>query len=524
VAHDDPGPQPATIPAMVMASAQAFGDRPAMVGEDGEVLTYPQVVAAMRAAARGFMALGLEPGDRVALWAPNSLAWIIAALGVQAAGGVLAPISTRLKGDEAADILRRSGASVLLTVENFLGLDYLGMIAGEDLPQLRHRLLLTGRGEGAFAGDLLRDGEAVSDAALDARLASLTGDHLLDLIFTSGTTGRPKGVMTTHAQNLATYAIYSRGLTLTPQDRYLIVNPFFHTLGYKAGWLSALMRGALILPHAVFDPDTVLARIERERASVMPGPPTLYHALLASPRLPETDLSSLRVAITGAAMVPVELIERMRRDLSIDVVMTAYGLSETCGVVSMCRPDDPDTFISTTSGRPIEGVEVRIVDADGTEVPQGEAGEILVRSFNVMKGYFEDPEATRAAISPDGWLATGDIGLLTAEGGLRITDRKKDMFIVGGFNVYPAEVENALQFHPAIAQAAVVGVADPRMGEVGKAFVVLHAGAALTEAELIAWCRERMANYKVPRAVEFRAALPTNAAGKVEKFVLRQEG
>ncbi|HEY3695356.1 FadD3 family acyl-CoA ligase [Phenylobacterium sp.] len=520
--RDDP--QPATIPAMVAASAVRFGDRPAMVGEDGEVLTYPQLVQAMRAAARGFMALGVEPGDRAAIWAPNSLAWIVAALGLQAVGGVLVPVSTRLKGAEAGDILRRSGASVLLTVKDFLGLDYLGMIAGEDLPELRHRLLLTGRGNGAFAGDVLRHGEAVPEAALQTRLDALTGDHLLDLIFTSGTTGRPKGVMTTHAQNLATYAIYSRGLTLTPQDRYLIVNPFFHTLGYKAGWLSALMRGALILPHAVFDADAVLARIEGERASVMPGPPTLYHALLASPRLPSTDLSSLRVAITGAAMVPVELIERMRRDLSIDVVMTAYGLSETCGVVSMCRPDDDDETISLSSGAPIEGVEVKIADADGAELPRGETGEIMVRGFNVMKGYFEDPEATRAVLGPDGWLATGDIGAIDPHGNVRITDRKKDMFIVGGFNVYPAEVENALQFHPAIAQAAVVGVPDARMGEVGKAFVVLRRGAALAEAELVAWCRERMANYKVPRAVEFRSALPTNAAGKVEKFVLRREG
>jgi acyl-CoA synthetase (AMP-forming)/AMP-acid ligase II len=513
-----------TVPAMVASSVERFGDRPAMRGEDGEVLNYPQVVQAMRAAAKAFMALGVETGDRVAIWAPNSLSWITAALGLVAAGGVLAPISTRLKGFEAGDILRRSGASVLLTVRDFLGFDFLSMIETEDLPALRHRLLLSGRGADPFAGDLLSRGEAISDAALDARIASLTGDNLLDLIFTSGTTGRPKGVMTTHAQNLATYGIYSRGLTLRPDDRYLIVNPFFHTLGYKAGWFSSLMRGALILPHAVFDAEAVLARIEAEGASVMPGPPTLYHALLASPRLATTDLSSLRVAITGAAMVPVELIERMRRELTIDVVMTAYGLSETCGVVSMCRPDDDVRTISTTSGRPIPGVEVRTVDADGADVAAGEPGEIWVRGFNVMLGYFEDPEATKAAISPDGWLATGDIGVLDERGYLRITDRKKDMFIVGGFNVYPAEVENLLQFHPAVAQAAVVGVPDARMGEVGKAFVVLRPGAALTADELIAWSRERMANYKVPRAVEFRPALPVNAAGKVEKFVLRAEG
>jgi acyl-CoA synthetase (AMP-forming)/AMP-acid ligase II len=245
---------------------------------------------------------------------------------------------------------------------------------------------------------------------------------------------------------------------------------------------------------------------------------------LASPRLKETDTSSLRASITGAAMVPVELVRRMRDDLGFDIVMTAYGLSETGGVVSMCAPEDDDETISTTSGRPIPGVEVRILDADGAELPRGEPGEITVRGFNVMKGYFEDPEATRAVLSPDGWLATGDIGVLDIAGRLRITDRKKDMFIVGGFNAYPAEIENIMQFHPAIAQVAVVGAPDPRMGEVGKAFVVRRRGAQLTEAELIAWCRERMANYKVPRSIAFRDALPVNAAGKVEKFVLRAEG
>jgi acyl-CoA synthetase (AMP-forming)/AMP-acid ligase II len=284
------------------------------------------------------------------------------------------------------------------------------------------------------------------------------------------------------------------------------------------------MRGGAVLPHAVFDAEAVLARVEREKVTVLPGPPTLYHSLLASPKLAAFDISSLRVMITGASTVPVELIERVRRELAFDIVLTAYGLTETCGVVSMCSPDDDNETVSTTSGRLIEGVEVRIVDAAGAEVERGQPGEILVRGFNVMVGYFEDPETTRRAVDPDGWLSTGDIGVLDARGYVRLTDRKKDMFIVGGFNVYPAEVENALQFHPAIAQVAVVGAPDDRMGEVGKAFVVLRRGAVVSEAELIAWSRERMANYKVPRFVEFRDALPTNAAGKVEKFVLRSQG
>jgi acyl-CoA synthetase (AMP-forming)/AMP-acid ligase II len=510
---------PRTTVETATRAARLFGDRTAIVGEDGETLSYPQLVEAMRRAARGFMALGVSRGDQVAVWAPNCAGWIVAALGLQAAGAALVPVSTRLKGPEAADILRRSRTKVLVTVGSFLGLDFPAMLAGEDLPELTATVLLTGPGQDGFEGDFLANGGKISEAELDARIASITPDDPCDLIYTSGTTGRPKGVVTTHGQNLRTYQIYSRGLTVTPEDRYLIVNPFFHTLGYKAGWLTSLLRGALILPHAVFDADAVLARIERDRVSVMPGPPTLFHALLASPKLESTDRSSLRVTITGAAVVPPELILRMRRDLNFKIVMTAYGLSETCGVVTMCSPDDELETISATSGAPIEGVEVRIAGATGPD----ETGEILVRGFNVMRGYFEDPEATAEAVDPDGWLATGDIGSLTPAGDLRITDRKKDMFIVGGFNVYPAEVENMLSSHPAVAQVAIVGAPDPRQGEVGKAFVVLRPGASVTEDALIGWARERMANYKVPRQVVFRSALPVNAAGKVEKFVLRQE-
>ena len=510
---------PRTTVEAAIRAAHLFGDRTAIVGEDGETLSYPQLVEAMRAAARGFMALGVGRGDQVAVWAPNCAGWIVAALGLQAAGAALVPVSTRLKGPEAADILRRSRSRVLVTVGSFLGLDFPAMLAGEDLPELKATVMLTGAGRDGFAANFLANGARISEAELDARIASVTADDPCDIIYTSGTTGRPKGVVTTHGQNLRTYQTYSRGLTVTPEDRYLVVNPFFHTLGYKAGWLTSLLRGALILPHAVFDADAVLARIERDRVTVMPGPPTLFHALLASPRLESTDRSSLRVTITGAAVVPPELILRMRRDLNFKIVMTAYGLSETCGVVTMCTPDDDLETISATSGGVIKGVEVRIAGASGPD----ETGEILVRGFNVMKGYFEDPEATAEAVDADGWLATGDIGSLTRAGDLRITDRKKDMFIVGGFNVYPAEVENMLASHPAIAQASVVGTADPKQGEVGRAFVVLRRGASLTQDELIAWARERMANYKVPRQVVFRDALPVNAAGKVEKFVLRQE-
>jgi acyl-CoA synthetase (AMP-forming)/AMP-acid ligase II len=305
-------------------------------------------------------------------------------------------------------------------------------------------------------------------------------------------------------------------------DRYLIVNPFFHSFGYKAGWLSCVLRGATILPHAVFDVPAVLERTSREKISVLPGPPTLYQSILAHPERDRHDLSSLRLAVTGAAAIPVELIRRMRDELGFETVITGYGLTETCGTVSMCDQDDDAKTIATTSGRAIPGIEVRCVDGEGAEVARGEPGEVVVRGYNVMQGYFEDAAETRATIDPDGWLHTGDVAVMDERGYLRITDRLKDMFIMGGFNCYPAEIESQMYSHEEIAQVAVIGVPDERMGEVAMAFVVPVPGSQPTGEAIVAWCRDHMANYKVPRRIEIVDALPMNAAGKVTKFVLRE--
>jgi acyl-CoA synthetase (AMP-forming)/AMP-acid ligase II len=257
--------------------------------------------------------------------------------------------------------------------------------------------------------------------------------------------------------------------------------------------------------------------------SVIPGPPTLYQSLLAHPERAKYDLSCLRLAVTGAAVVPVELVRRMRDELSFETVLTAYGLTETCGLATMCRVGDDAPTIATTSGRAIPGVEVSCVDGAGNEMPRGEPGEVVVRGYNVMQGYFEDPEATAETIDPQGWLHTGDVGVMDEAGNLRITDRIKDMFIMGGFNCYPAEIESLMFAHDDIAQVAVIGIADERMGEVGMAFVVPKPGRRPTPESVIAWCREHMANYKVPRRVEVVDALPMNAMGKVTKFVLREK-
>jgi len=523
-----------TVPRLVEDAAQRHGSAEALV--DGELrLTYAQLAQEVDRYARGFVAAGVGPGERAALWAPNCAEWMLAALGLLRAGAVLVPLNTRFKGGEAAYIIRDAGASTLVTVRGFLGVDYPALLEGQDTGDLARILLLRDDGEVA-AGDgpvpcigleaFLAAGEGVDPATIAARAAAVRPDDLSDLIFTSGTTGHPKGAAATHAQSLRTFGTWSSIVGLTAGDRYLVVNPFFHTFGYKAGILACLMTGATVVPEPVFDAAAVMARIGTERISVLPGPPTLYQTLLADPRRAEHDLSSLRLGVTGAAVVPVELVQAMRDELGFDTVLTAYGLTESCGTVTMCRRSDPPDVVAATSGRAIPGLEVRAV-ADGADVAPGEPGEILVRGYTVMPGYWGNEKATAEAIDADGWLHTGDIGVLSPAGNVTITDRVKDMFVVGGFNAYPAEIEAILRDYDAVAQVAVVGVPDERMGEVGCAYVVPTPTAAAEDPlsigrAILRWSRGAMANYKVPRGVVLVDALPVNASGKVLKRELRE--
>lgn len=516
-----------TIPRALRRAARLWPQASALEAETLR-LSFSELAAEAERAARAFMAAGVQRGDRVAIWAPNLPVWVVAALGLQSAGGVLVPLNTRFKAAEAAYVLRKSRARLLCTLGEFLGVNYAESLAGEfgesgeALPHLEAVISLRGEAKGAVPWEgFLSGGATVSPREARARAESVESGDLSDLLFTSGTTGNPKGVMTAHGQNLRVFDTWSRCVGLREGDRYLIIPPFFHSFGYKAGWLACLLRGATALPQLVFDVPEVLERIGRERITVLPGPPTLYQSILAHPARAQADLSPLRLAVTGAAPTPVELIRRMKDELGFDTVLTAYGLTESCGTVSMCGQDDDAETIATTSGRALPDVEVRCVGADGREVARGEPGEVWVRGYNVMRGYFDDPEATAEAIDDEGWLHTGDIAVMDSRGYLRITDRIKDMFISGGFNVYPAEIENALFAHEQIAQAAVIGVPDQRMGEVGMAFVAPVPGAAPRAEDIAAWCKERMANYKAPRFVRIVESLPVNASGKVQKFVLR---
>jgi len=517
------GSPAATIAEVVETAAERFGDRPAV--DDGHRrLDYAELFERARDFGAALGGSGVGPGDRVAIWAPNGAEWIVALLGLAQAGAVLVPVNTRFKGPEAAVILARSQARVLVTVTDFLGTDYVSMLrsAGPELPHLDRIVVAQGdTPDGTDSWDAFLGRVTAADRAeVDRRRAAVAADDPSDILFTSGTTGVPKGVVMTNRSTLSVATDWVAMTGLGSTDRYLMINPYFHMFGLKGGILACVSAGAEMLPEPVFDVDRVLERVQQARVTVLPGPPTLYQSILDHPGLDRYDLSSLRVAVTGAADIPVELIRRIHEELPFSTIVAGYGLTEG-GTATGTGPGDDFEAIATTVGRPRPGFEIRVVDGDGVDVPPGQAGEILLRGQSVMSHYLDDPEATAAVLSADGWLKTGDLGRFDDEGRLRIVGRVKDMFIVGGFNAYPAEIENALLRHPDIRQAAVIGIPDARLGEVGMAFVVLSPGAAATSPDIISWAREQMANYKVPRAVEIVDALPLNATGKVQKDLLR---
>jgi acyl-CoA synthetase (AMP-forming)/AMP-acid ligase II len=513
--------QPRTIPQVLDRIADRFSEHDALVTHDRR-FTFADLRAEVRRAAAAMIDLGVGAGDRVAIWSPNTWHWVVACLATHYAGGVVVPLNTRYTASEATDILARTSAPLLIAMGEFLGADKAAELDRGALPALRHIVRIPIEGDGTW-DEFIARGEKSGDLdAVDARAAAVKPDDVSDILFTSGTTGRSKGALCAHRQSLDAPAAWAACGQLTSADRYLCINPFFHNFGYKAGILACLQTGTTLIPQLTFDPERAMQAVQEHRITVLPGPPTIYQTLLDHPKRADYDLTSLRFAVTGAAVIPVVLIERMQNELDFDVVLTAYGLTEANGFGTMCRADDDAVTVATTSGRPIADFELRIDGAarSGEEGPS--AGEVLLRGPNVMLGYLDDPEATAAAIDADGWLHTGDVGTLDDEGNLRITDRLKDMYICGGFNVYPAEVEQVLARLDGVVEAAVIGVPDKRLGEVGKAFIVTKPDAALDEETVIAYTRQYLANFKAPRSVEFLDVLPRNPGGKVVKPLLRE--
>ncbi len=525
-----------TIPQLLSSMAER-GSHPAVVTGDS-VVSYADLSAQIAEASRAYLAHGIQPGDRVAVWSPNRLEFILAMLGAQAIGAAVVPLNTRYTGHEAAVILRRSGAAALVVANSFLGRDPLQALrkaVAEDagsgdspvpgLPALR---LVVNLDSGTDAADatgwssFLAGGGTVSSGRLTAAFGEIGPDDVVDILYTSGTTGLPKGVMSAHRQTLGVARAWAAGAELSPEDRYAVVNPFFHGFGYKAGMIACLLSGATIYPVETFDATGLLELIQAQRISVLPGVPTIFTSLLNHPNLAAYDTSSLRFAIAGAATAPETLFRDMAEILGFRTVAQAYGLTE-CVVATLSRPGESLEHAKQTTGPAVAGIEIRIVDAHNRELPTGTDGEIVLRGDNLMLGYFDDPEATRSAIDDDGWFHTGDIGLLDEHGCLKITDRLKDMFIVGGFNVYPAEIENVLRQHPAVNESAVVGIDDELMGSVGRAYVALlqDADPVPSADDLAAFCKSRLANYKLPREFVIVNDFPRNGTGKIMKSELR---
>jgi acyl-CoA synthetase (AMP-forming)/AMP-acid ligase II len=529
-----------TLPGALRAAASRYPEHEAVV--DGDVrLTFADLHAAVQETARALVHLGLTKGDRVCIWAPNSWQWEVMALAVSYAGGTIVPVNTRYTGREAVDLISRTHANIVVLADGFLGrmqFDELVRAASEQppdegtavpgLPDLRAVVRVPYDGAPPVDSAAVVDWDRLAALAertpleeVELRAGQVGPDDIADILFTSGTTGRSRGACSLQRQVVSVAQAWAECGEVTSDDRYLVVNPFFHSFGYKAGIVVCLLTGATLLPQAVFDVGEAVRLVADERVSVLPGAPAIYHSLLDSPLLAEHDTSSLRLAVTGAATVPVALVERMQTELSFDTVLTAYGLTEAV-VATMCRPGDDDARVANTCGRAAAGFEVRIAKpGTNTALATGEEGEILVRGENVMVGYLDDPEATAEAVDSEGWLHTGDVGRLDEDGYLKITDRLKDVFITGGFNVYPAEVEQVLARLDGVVESAVVGVPDARLGEVGRAFVVRRPGHALDEGTVVGFARDRLANFKVPRQVTFVDELPRNPAGKVLKRELR---
>jgi HIP---CoA ligase len=511
-----------TIPRMVLAACEQYRDRIA-IADGKRRLRFSDVADEMLKVGAALVERGVQPGDRVAVWAPNSAAWVTAALGLLSAGAWLVPVNTRYTPHEVQYLLDKTEARALLVTSGFMGIDPDQLDVTESADDWQKNVIhlpLPGESETESWVSFKASGTDQTFAELRARIADGSPDNVSDVMFTSGTTGKPKGVMLRHGTTLKAYETMNAGFGLKVGDAHLVVPPFFHCFGYKAGWMLDLMFGATCVPMAVLNADAAAQLIQDERITHISGPPTLFTTIIDHPRRDGFDLSSLRVAFLAATTIPERLVMRLHDELNIELVMTGYGLTENHAIGAFTRPATPLQLVSNTVGQVWPGIEARIVDDNDQDVPAGEPGEILLSGYALMSGYYHDQAATDAVMK-DGWLHTGDIGSIDGDGYVRILGRNKDMYIVGGFNVAPAEVEETLLGLSYVAQVAVIGVPDERLGEVGAAYIVLRDGAEGDVSEVISFARERLANFKVPRQVRFVPSLTMNSTGKVVKAELR---
>lgn len=504
--------------------AEERPDAEALVFGESRV-TYSQYLKEAERFAAGLLALGVEKGDRVGLYIPNHLEFVFGYLGTTMARAVAVPVSWRFSSQEVAYVLGHSGARVVVMETGFMGNDFVQRMeqARRDLPDLQQMVVIGGEGPTGSMPyrTFLERGDAFA-GKLAERKGEVTGEDGALMLFTSGTTGKPKAPLLTH-RNLVSYVRSMISfVNMEPGDRMLMDIPNNHVGGAVMAILSSLANGSTLVMLDSFVPAQVLKTVQEERITVMGQVPAQYILLFMQPDFSEYDLSSVRIAIVSGAPTPPELVEQIREKMGI-IPLVAYGMTETSGAITSTLPAHPWEKVLHTVGLPIPGVELKIVGEDGRKLAPGEVGEIAVKGDMVMSGYFGQPEITEGSFDPEGYFLTGDVGVVDEDGFLRIMARKKEMYIRGGENVYPPEVEDVLYRHPKVMFAAVVGYPDPVLGEKGRAYIVPKPGEEVTEEEIKEFCRRYLADFKVPDQVVFRETLPLTPLGKVHKYALQQE-
>ncbi|HMC77403.1 MAG TPA: AMP-binding protein [Vicinamibacterales bacterium] len=520
-----------TVGHLLTALAGGLPHHDALVYADGPRFTFAQLEREARTIARGLMASGVERGERVVLWATNVPEWVVLQFALAKIGAILVTANTSLRSKDIDYLLRQSEAATLITIRGFRDLDYvaalaeIGALAGA-IPALRRLVFIGGDPPAGYLPyeSLRTRAAAVSDADLDARSASIAVDDVINMQYTSGTTGFPKGVMLTSRNIVNNGHALGAGLGYTPADRLCLCVPLFHCFGCVIGVLGAYTHGAALCVVEAFDPRRVLELIHRERCTALYGVPTMFIAELECPDFKRCDLSSLRTGVMAGALCPEPLMRRVMNEMHLPEIAIAYGMTESSPGITLTPRDASVARRSATVGVVLPELEVKIVDpAGGVEQPRGARGELCCRGYNVMKGYYNNPEATRAAIDEEGWLHTGDEASIDEEGFVRITGRIKDLIIRGGENIAPREIEDRLREHPAVSDAYVYGIADAFFGEAVAAAVRLRPEYRATSEELVAWCAGTLVRFKLPKHVRFVAEFPMTASGKIQKFKLREE-
>ncbi len=527
-----------TVGALLRNLAEALPDHEALVyTHRGVRLTFRQLEDEARRVARGLMAHGVTRGERVAVWATNVPEWIVLQFALAKIGAVLVTMNTALRAQEVEYLLRQSESSTLVTIRGFRAVDYLEELRAAGaigISETERRRSLPHLARVILIGDDCPDdlipyahlGQAAStvpDSALEAAEAAVGLDDVINMQYTSGTTGFPKGVMLSSANIVNNGYWLGEGLAFTPQDRLCLCVPLFHCFGCVIGVLGSYTHGACLCAIEAFEPRKVLEIVERERCTALYGVPTMFLAELEDPEFHRFDLASLRTGVMAGALCPEPLMRKVIDTMHLPEMTIAYGLTETSPCLTQ-TPRDADLVQRTqTVGRVLPEIEVRIVDpASGDDVPPGERGELWARGYVVMKGYYNMPDQTAAAITPEGWLKSGDQASIDEDGNVRITGRIKDLIIRGGENVAPKEIEDVLRHHPAVADVSVYGISSEYFGEEVAASIRPHPAASIDAAEVMRFCEPRLAKFKVPRYVRVVDSFPMTASGKIQKYKLRE--